>query len=70
MKIKHLSIINNYLTAVYFTPCVGWKYIIFLQDGNLFQPEDSYQSAEEAHEITKNIIHLVVACDRESTASR
>lgn len=70
MKLEYLNIINNYLTAVYFKPNVGWQYTIFLQDGNLFQPHDIFNSAQEAYKMAKNIIFLVVACDQENTALR
>ena len=70
MKLEHFNIVNGYLTAVYFTPGLGWQYTIVLQDGNLFQPTDIYKTSSEAYQIAKSIIDLVVACDRESPASR
>lgn len=69
MKLEYLNIINGYLTAVYFTPHLGWRYTIVLQDGSLFQPYDLYESSTEAYEVVKSIIHLVIACDQESKAS-
>ena len=35
MKLEYLNIINGYLTAVYFTAQLGWRYTIVLQDGSL-----------------------------------
>lgn len=69
MKIEYLNIINGYLTAVYFTTDLGWRYTIVLQDGSLFQPYDLYESSAEAYEVAKNIIYLVISCDRENTTS-
>lgn len=68
MKLEYLNIINDYITAVYFEPDIGWQYTILLQDGNLFQPKDTFNSAEEAYKMAKNIIFLVIACDQENTA--
>lgn len=67
MKIEYLNIINGYLTAVYFTDDLGWRYTIVLQDGSLFQPYDLYKSSTEAYEVAKNIIYLAISCDRENT---
>lgn len=67
MQIKYLNLVHGYLTAVYFTPKLCWRYTIFLHDGKPFQPNDSYSTPEKAYEIAKNIIYLVVACDRENT---
>ena len=69
MKLEYLNIINNYLTAVYYTPKLGWRYTIVLEDGSLFQPYDLFQSSTEAYEVAKSVIHLVIACDQESTPS-
>jgi hypothetical protein len=69
MKLENITIINGYLTAVYFTPDLGWRYTIVLQDGSLFQPYDLYESSTEAYEVVQSIIHLVMACDQESAAS-
>lgn len=69
MKLEYLNIIHGYLTAVYFTANLGWRYTIVLQDGSLFQPYDLYSSSTEAYEVVKSVIHLVIACDQESTAS-
>lgn len=66
MKLEYLNIVNGYLTAVYFTEQLGWRYTIVLQDGSLFQPYDLYESATEAYETAKNIIYLVISCDREA----
>ena len=66
ITIEYLSFLNNYLTAVYFTPDLGWRYTIVLRDGSFFQHYDLYSSAAEAYDVAKNIIHLVVSCDRES----
>ena len=70
MKLEYLNFINNYLTAVYFTPNVGWRYTIFLQDNSLFQPHDLYTTSAEAYKVAKSIIYLVVACDQESATFR
>ena len=70
MKLEYLNYINNYLTAVYYTPEVGWRYSIVLQDGSFFQPYDIYDSSTEAYEVAKDIIFLVMACDQESPTSR
>ena len=67
IKLEYLVIINSYLTAVYFTPQLGWRYSIVLQDGSLFQPYDLYETSAEAYEVAKNIIYLVISCDRENT---
>ena len=69
IKIERLCTINGYLTAVYHTPILGWRYSIVLQDGSFFQPYDLYSSAAEAYDVAKSIIELVVSCDRESTSS-
>lgn len=69
MKLEYLNFINNYLTAVYYTPKMGWRYSIVLQDGSFFQPYDIYDSATEAYEVAKDIIFLVVSCDKESKTS-
>ena len=67
MQIKYLNLVHGYLTAVYLTPNSWWKYTIFLHDGKPFQPNDSYSTPEKAYETAKNIIYLVVACDRKNT---
>ena len=69
MKLEYLKLVNNYLTAVYYTPELGWRYTIVLQDGSLFQPYDLYDSSTKAYEVAKSVIYLVVACDKESTTS-
>ena len=69
MKLEYLNFINNYLTAVYYTSDIGWRYSIVLQDGSFFQPYDVYDSAKEAYETAKDIIFLVVSCDKESETS-
>ena len=63
MKLEYLNVFDEYLTAVYHTPNVGWQYTIFLEDGKLFAPKNIYNSAKEAYAVAKSIIHLVVACD-------
>ncbi|HHP7230979.1 MAG TPA: hypothetical protein ACFCUY_08985 [Xenococcaceae cyanobacterium] len=63
MIIKYLSSIHNYLVAVYFTADLGWRYSIRLQDGSFFQPYDLYQTGEEAYEVAKNILYLVICND-------
>ncbi|MDJ0575612.1 MAG: hypothetical protein QNJ65_10655 [Xenococcaceae cyanobacterium MO_234.B1] len=62
MTIKYFGSIHNYLVAVYYTPTLGWRYSILLHDGSLFQPYDLYQTGEEAYEVAKSIIYLVM-CD-------
>ncbi|MGK7897372.1 MAG: hypothetical protein AB4372_28070 [Xenococcus sp. (in: cyanobacteria)] len=64
MKIEHVSIINNYLVTVYFTPDLGWRYSVVLRDGSIFQPYDLYTTSQEAYEVVNNILDLVVLCDR------
>ena len=65
MKIEHLSIINNYLVTVYFTPDLGWRYSVVLRDGSIFQPYDLYTTSQEAYEVVNDILDLVVLCDRQ-----
>ncbi len=63
MKIEHLSIINDYLVAVYFTPYLGWRYSVVLHDGSIYQPYDLYTTSQEAYEVVNNILYLVISCD-------
>ncbi|MDJ0897752.1 MAG: hypothetical protein QNJ55_02995 [Xenococcus sp. MO_188.B8] len=63
MHIEHLSIINDYLVAVYFTPYLGWRYSVVLHDGSTYQPYDLYITSQEAYEVVKNILDLVISCD-------
>ncbi|ELS05098.1 hypothetical protein Xen7305DRAFT_00048370 [Xenococcus sp. PCC 7305] len=63
MKIEHLSIINDYLVTVYFTPDLGWRYSVVLHDGSVFQPYDLYQTPQEAYEMINEILDLVIFCD-------
>ncbi len=65
MKIEHVSIINNYLVTVYFTPDLGWRYSVVLRDGSIFQPYDLYTTSQEAYEVVNNILDLVILCDRQ-----
>ena len=65
MKIEHITIINNYLVTVYFAPDLGWRYSVVLQDGSIFQPYDLYTTAQEADEVVRDILDLVVSCDRQ-----
>ena len=63
MKIKHLSIINDYLVTVYFTPNLGWRYSIVLHDGSIYQSYDLYTTSQEAYEEVNDILDLVASCD-------
>ncbi len=63
MTIKYFGSIHNYLIAVYYTSTLGWRYSILLHDGSFFQPYDLYQTGEEAYEVAKNIIYLVMCND-------
>ncbi len=65
MNIEHLSIINNYLVTVYFTPDLGWRYSVVLRDGSIFQPYDLYTTSQEAYEVVNDILDLVVLCERQ-----
>ncbi len=67
MKLEYLNVFDEYLTAVYHTPQVGWQYTIFLEDGEMFAPQTIYNSAKEAYAVAKSIIHLVVTCDKENS---
>ena len=63
MKIEHLSIINDYLVTVYFTPNLGWRYSIVLHDGSIYQSYDLYKTSQEAYEEVNDILDLVASCD-------
>ena len=63
MKIEHLSIINDYLVTVYFTPNLGWRYSIVLHDGSIYQSYDLYTTSQEAYEEVNGILDLVAFCD-------
>lgn len=63
MKIKHLSIINDYLVTVYFTPNLGWRYSIVLHDGSIYQSYDLYKTSQEAYEEVNDILDSVASCD-------
>ncbi len=67
MKIEHLSIINDYLVTVYFTPNLGWRYSVVLHDGSIYQPYDLYLTSQEAYEVVNDILYLVVSCDLEES---
>lgn len=69
MKLEYLNVFSQYIIAVYHSPAVGWQYTIFLEDGKLFAPKNTYSSAQEAYSIAKNVIHLAVTCEPDSTPS-
>ena len=64
MKIEYLSIINNYLVTVYFTPELGWRSSVVLHDGSIYQPYDLYTTFQEAYDVINDTLYLVISCDQ------